>query len=267
MVHDFPDTATFLTEQDRARVLRRLRLDNQASAVHEDFNIKYFWLGVKDWKTPLYMLIYMGVAMPLYSFSLFLPTIIQQLGYTAVKANLLSVPPYAIAAVMTIVVGFAADKVKSRGIFNIGFSLLGMVGFAMLIGTQNPHVKYAGVFLAAIGIYPCISNTIAWGSNNFEGVYKRGVSMGFLIGWGNLSGIISSNIYQARTKPKFYVGHGIVLSFLVIFLFGGSVLMTLLLRRENRLKAAGRRDYRIEGKTPEQVRVIGDAAPSFMYVL
>jgi len=267
MVHDFPDTATFLSEQDRARVIRRLKADNQASAVHEDFNMKYFWLAVKDWKTLLYMIIYMGVAMPLYSFSLFLPTIIQQLGYTAVKANLLSVPPYAVAAAMTIAVGFAADKTKIRGIYNIGFSVIAMAGFAMLLGSQNPHIKYAGVFLGAIGIYPCISNTIAWGSNNFEGVYKRGVSMGFLIGWGNLSGIISSNIYQAKTKPKFYTGHGIVLAFLVLFLFGGSVLLHLLLKRENRLKAAGRRNNRIEGKTPEQIRMIGDANPNFMYVL
>lgn len=35
MVHDFPDRATFLSDDDRARVIRRLKEDQQASAEHE----------------------------------------------------------------------------------------------------------------------------------------------------------------------------------------------------------------------------------------
>lgn len=49
-VHDFPDTATFLSEQDRARVIRRLKMDKQSSAEHEEFKMEYFWAAVKDYK-------------------------------------------------------------------------------------------------------------------------------------------------------------------------------------------------------------------------
>jgi hypothetical protein len=35
MVHDFPQEATFLSDDDRARVIRRLKEDQQASAEHE----------------------------------------------------------------------------------------------------------------------------------------------------------------------------------------------------------------------------------------
>ena len=61
-----------------------------------------------------------------------------------------------------------------------------MTGFIMLIASQNNAVKYVGVFLGAAGIYPCIPNTVVWASNNFEGVFKRGVMMGFVIGWVSL---------------------------------------------------------------------------------
>jgi hypothetical protein len=61
-------------------------------------------------------------------------------------------------------------------------SLLGIVGFSMLIGSHSPGVKYAGTFLGAMGIYPTIANTISWCSNNIEGVYKRGVTLGIVIG-------------------------------------------------------------------------------------
>lgn len=67
-------------------------------------------------------------------------------------------------------------------------ALFGIIGFAMLLGSGQPHVQYAGTFLGAMGIYPCIPNTISWTANNVEGVYKRGISLGFVIGWGNLNG-------------------------------------------------------------------------------
>jgi hypothetical protein len=40
----------------------------------------------------------------------------------------------------------------------------------------------AGTSLGALGIYPCVANTISLVSNNIEGVYKRGVELGFGIG-------------------------------------------------------------------------------------
>ena len=128
----------------------------------------------------------------------------------------------------------------------------------MLLAGTSPHVQYAGTFLGALGIYPCISNTISWVSNNTEGVYKRGVTLGFVIGWGNLNGVVSSNIYQRKDKPLYRKGHGVVLAYLVLFLTGGSTLLHLLLGRENAKRRRGERDYMAEGKTEEEVQALGD---------
>jgi MFS family permease len=182
MVHDFPDEARFLKEDKRARVIRRLKEDKQHSAEHENFRMTYAWQSLRDWKTYAFAIIFMGCAGPLYAFSLFLPSIIHELGYASTKANLLTVPPYAAAAVVTILVGWYADRTARRGLSNIVMSTLGIAGFAMLLGSTEAKVKYAGTFLAAIGIYPCIANTIAWAVNNIEGVYKRGVTLGIIIG-------------------------------------------------------------------------------------
>lgn len=58
MVHDFPDEASFLTEDDRRRVIRRLKADKQSSAEHEEFKMEYFWASLKDWKTYTGMVMY-----------------------------------------------------------------------------------------------------------------------------------------------------------------------------------------------------------------
>ncbi|KAJ8130798.1 hypothetical protein O1611_g2830 [Lasiodiplodia mahajangana] len=265
MVHDFPDDARFLSEDDRARVIRRLKLDQQSSAEHEEWSMKYLYAGLKDWKMWLGMVIYMGCDMPLYAFSLFLPTIIQESGWntSVIRTQLLSVPPYAAAAVLTVIIGFVADRTRQRGLCNIIVSAIGIVGFILLIASNDPAVKYAATFLGALGIYPCISNTITWMANNAEGVYKRGVVLGFVIGWGNLNGIVSSNIYF--DAPRYLEGHGVVLAYMILFLFGGSILMTTLLRIENKKRREGKRDYLAEGKTEAELDRMGDGRPDFFY--
>jgi len=53
----------------------------------------------------------------LYAFSLFLSTIN--------KADLLSVPSYAAAAILTVFIGWLADRTKQREWCNVGVSLIG----------------------------------------------------------------------------------------------------------------------------------------------
>ncbi|KAL1631980.1 hypothetical protein SLS56_004185 [Neofusicoccum ribis] len=249
MVHDFPDEAKFLSDDDRARVIRRLKEDKQSSAEHEEFKMDYFWASVKDWKTWAFATIYMGCDGALTT------------------ANLLSVPPYAAAAILTVFIGWLADRTRMRGYCNIGVSFFGIIGFSMLLGSTDPNVKYAGTFLGALGIYPCVANTISWASNNVEGVYKRGVTLGFVIGWGNLNGVVSSNIYRQRDRPRYLVGHGVVLAYLCLFLLGGSIATHLALRLENRKRRRGDRDAWVEGKSEKEVELLGDKRPDFLYVL
>ncbi len=111
-----------------------------------------------------------------------------------------------------------------------------------------------------------IPNTITWASNNIEGVYKRGVALGFIIGFGNLNGVMSSNVYIASQAPNFPTGHGVVLGYLVILLFCGSIITHFWLMWENKQRLAGKRDYLVEGKTQAEIYDLGDKHPDFIYV-
>jgi hypothetical protein len=221
--------------------------------------------ALKDWKTWGYAVIYMGCLCPLYCFSLFLPTILLGMGYQGTKAQLLSVPPYAVAATMTVIIGWVADKTKWRGYCNLVVSAIGCIGFAMLLATTNVHVQYAGTFLGAVGIYPTVSNTLTWASNNVEGSLKRGVMVGVVVGWGNMNGVVSSNIYMPHEKPHYRTGHGIVLAYMFLFLFGGTLFMHIALKRENKLRKEGKRDIWVQGKTEEEIEEMGDVRPNFFY--
>ncbi|KAK3648194.1 hypothetical protein LTR56_007606 [Elasticomyces elasticus] len=259
MVFDWPETARFLSPEDRVRVQRRLARDGQTHT-SETYDKRHITAALTDWKTYAYAILWAGNLCPLYSFSLFLPTIIRGLGYSGTTAQLLTVPPYAVAAVLTILVGWAADRTRQRGLFNIGCVAVAATGFVMLLASSNHNVQYAGTFLAAAGIYPTIPNSLSWAANNFEGVYKRGVVIGTIVGFGNLNGVVSSNIYLKSESPRYWTGHAVVLSWQLAFLMGGSVFLWVMLGRENKKRLNGQRDYLIEGKSEDEIRFLGDVS-------
>jgi MFS family permease len=97
------------------------------------------------------MFITIGTFTPLYSISLFLPTIIKDLGYSNNTAQLMTVPPYAVACLFTIGAGYAADRLGQRGVFMLLFEAVAIVGFIMLLAANTPAVQYTGTFFAASG--------------------------------------------------------------------------------------------------------------------
>jgi hypothetical protein len=93
VIVDFPDDAKFLTPLEKHVVISRLKEDGQASHRHEGFKWKYFFAAYKDWKTYNWHVMYMGVDGSVICFQFLPASIINELGYTATRAQLLSVPP------------------------------------------------------------------------------------------------------------------------------------------------------------------------------
>ena len=97
------------------------------------------------------MLICMAGFCPVYSFSLFLPTIIRNMGYSANNAQLMSVPPYVFACLFTLGASALADRYRQRGVFLLGFQSVAVLGLVLLAVSADPTIQYTGMVLAAIG--------------------------------------------------------------------------------------------------------------------
>jgi hypothetical protein len=64
---------------------------------------------------------------------------------------------------------------------------------------------------------------------------------------GNLHGAVSSNVYRAKERPWYPLGHGLVLMFLISGVIS-TALFIFLLKRENARRDRGERDEIIEGR-------------------
>ena len=140
----------------------------------------------------------------------------------------------------------------------------------MLVASQQPHLSYAGTFLGAIGIYSVVPNTLAWITNNVEGVYKRGVTIGTIIAWANFNGIVSSNIYRSTDTPWYRPGNSVVLGYLSICLLGGSILNYIFLKIGNARRMNANEEHKrqkLEGLSNEEIHELADFHPDFRYTL
>ncbi|KUI71877.1 hypothetical protein VM1G_07478 [Cytospora mali] len=266
-INDYPDTATFLKDDERVEVLRRLRADS--GDLSEAFDIKYVWQAIGDWKIWVHMCIFIAGFCPIYSFALFSPTIIKGMGYTANNAQLMSVPPYVCACFFTIVASYAADRVKQRGLFLLAFQLIALAGFGLLAGTSSTSSQYGGLVMAAIGIYPQIPLSMAWNSGNIGGSLKRGTGIAMQVMGGNCGGIVASYVYLSRDGPRYIKGHSILIGFIgMAFLL--TLFMTVWYRLENARRdrvsdEVGSQELTVEQKVLE--RELADDAPFFRYTV
>ena len=260
-VANYPSTAKFLSEKERDFVHARLISNNDATR-NEAFTWTNVSFAISDPKIWLYGLGFHTMSLPLYTLSLFLPTIIKELGYTAAQAQLLTVPPYAVATLLTIAVAVASEKFKIRAPFIMGGSSLAAVGYIILLSSTKPGVGYFGTILAAAGIYPATAIVLSWPANNVSGQTKRATANAMQISIGNLGAVLGTQLYRSTDGPRYFLGHSFALGYLC---FNVLVVGTLwmILRKENAWRDKGERNDRLVGVDEDEW--LGDEDPRWRF--
>ncbi|KAG4442345.1 hypothetical protein IFR05_002196 [Cadophora sp. M221] len=237
------ETASFLKEDERVFASARLHEDVPSRLARDGSALAYF-----------------GILAGLYSFGLFLPTIIVELGYTDNEAQLWSVIPYAVASVVTVVIALLSDRLKLRGTIMLFVLIPAIIGYAVIanISVSHPKVKYGMTFMMATGMYASVPCVLVWNSNNSAGHYKRATTTALQLMIANSGGFVATFIYPSRDKPQFHKGHTVVLGLLVFAWF--MVLFNVLYcRKVNRDKKAGKYD--------QYIGYGDDRDPDFLMVL
>lgn len=286
LLYDYPDTAKFLTAEERAFMAHRLKYDiietsSTRASDPDDPNAgqkiivpenqahgwKYFVAAFKDWQVYPHLMLYYSVVVPLYGISLFLPTILNNLGYASSKAQLMTIPIYITASIVSVTQAYFADKVGLRSPFITVNLLFLLTGYTMAIASdpaKHPKVVYAGVYIAALGLYPGFPGVISWLSNNLSGSYKRAIGMAIHIGIGNAGGAIASNIYRTQDKPRFILGHAVEIGFISMGLLAVATLV-ISYHFVNKKRDKDLREGKYAHLTIEELTEMGDKNPYFRY--
>ena len=208
---------------------------------------------------------YLGMIVGAYGYAYFSPTIIAQLGYTSIHANLLSTPPWAAAFVFSMTVAIFSDYLAHRFIFALTCILIAMTGFiVLLVPILHTSVYYCSLFLAVTGAYTAMPIIVCWYNTNLGGHLKRSVGSAWQVGFGNIGGIIATYVFLPDKAMRFVLGKSVCIGFLGLAVVS-TVTYFVGCAWENK-----RRDNRVGGHsllTEEEMSRLGDAHPDFRYIL
>ncbi|TFK32022.1 major facilitator superfamily domain-containing protein [Crucibulum laeve] len=258
-----PESTTFLNERERAIAIERMNRSSSGDT-GAVVNKAHIFFAFKDWRIYTGGVIYFGLNCALASISAFLPTINTTLGFSSAAAQLMTVPPYAVAAVVLTSFSFASDKLQSRGIFMAIASFIGGLGYLLLLTVpSNNHVRYFATFLITSGTYTTIGIIIAWFAHNLGSETKKATGIPMFMAIGQCGSVLGSHIFPKTEGPRYIKGFAIscALEFLAA---ACSIILTISYRMEN-----ARRD-KAHGKPTPGAKVdtseLADKAPEFRYM-
>lgn len=206
---------------------------------------------------------FFGIVNTNYSTNFFIPTILVEMGYDPIPAQVHTIPIYAVAAVFCLTFCYLSGRAKHRYGFIMFGVALGSLGYILLLAQKTLPVgaKYFALFTLVSCGYIVQPLSVAWLMNNMGGHYKRAFASAAQIGWGNAGGLVASNIYFADESPYFKTGYGV--SFALLLMTGCiGTAMFLLLKRENRRREEGKKDHLLQASDADN---LGDDHPMFRY--
>lgn len=265
IIADFPETARFISDNERAFIKAKLSLD-QGDSRHEDSSLKNYLKPFKDPKIILSGFVYFGLIIGAYGYAYFAPAIIKTFKYSDVKTQVYSIFPWIATFGVSMILSFVSDWTRMRFPFMALMIFVGITGFAMLLGFEPDQVnaRYAACFLICMGMYAALPLSITWFTLNVAGHYRKAVLSGWMIGFGNIGGIPSTFLFETKDAPKYVRGVATCLA-----MTGWSFLVGLLyffiLYKANRQKRSGKADAKWDSMTDEQKKLAGDLNPSFIY--
>ncbi|CAD6884567.1 unnamed protein product [Tilletia laevis] len=282
LVPNYPAKSKRFTAREKEILNARLASDSDALD-EEPFSWSAVGSAAKDPFVWGYCFLFHTFAFVLYSISLFIPTLIKDLGrWTVWQSQLLSVPPYALAFIVTMTTAHFSFVYRVRGPFIIGAGLLAIVGYIVLMTSPTVGGKYAALFLIVSGVYAANALLLSWPAENVSGQTKRAVALGMQISIGNLGSIVGTQLYRVplgSLKNKNYiVSHGFAIGYIVAGITIAGAL-SYFLRKENQrrdaLAAAGHNEYAthqeksLAGEVDEtrlaELRSLGDRRPNYRY--
>lgn len=177
-------------------------------------------------------------------------------------------PCYATGAICYLVAAWFSDRTQLRGPFAAAFAFLSSTGYAILVGAGltgvGAGVLYFGCFVVGAGTYVILGLNIAWLNTNNPRYGKRATASGMQIMLGNIPGVISPWLYTNIDQPLYIRGHATNLALVAL----AGVIHTCMFfyfTWENKQRRLGRRDWKLEGKSEEEIKELADESPTFMF--
>ncbi|WVR03370.1 hypothetical protein IAU60_000361 [Kwoniella sp. DSM 27419] len=244
-------SARFLSEEDKAKAIERLRA-NQTGTGSTEFKIAHIWELSYDIKSYMYLamtlLLNVGASVTTY----FGPTLIASFGFTGALASLLNMP-FGFLQFLTIISGcFAAQKFKIKSAVLAVYVIPVVVGLVLLYVEASGKVfrtppAMVGYYLLAF-LYGGNPIIVSWMVANTAGQTKKALIMSLYNAGSAAGNIIGPLLFNSKDKATHYLPGvkatlGIFCALLAVIGIQVVILFFLNKQRQNQRVANGKPRY------------------------
>ncbi|KAK9369493.1 major facilitator superfamily domain-containing protein [Lipomyces kononenkoae] len=261
-------SARFLTAKERELATIRIQRDSSA-VVNERLNVRE---ALKIFRHPIswgWLMLEVCLGVPLQSVTLFLPQIVERLGYSTITTNLFTVAPNVTGAIALLILAFASDRYRLRFAFIAIAFALPVMGFITYLSigdvAAHLHEAYFACFLMTAGTAAPSVLLSTWFSNNIPSEGQRAALTGVGVPLANLMGIVSSNIFREQDKPQYVLGLVVTAGFGAVGAIV-SVLMGTWMRFDNNRREKKQNTW-LAGQVATMALGQGPAHPGFRWFL
>ncbi|KAK9326814.1 major facilitator superfamily domain-containing protein [Lipomyces starkeyi] len=204
---DIP-SARFLTEQEKAQAIERLRA-NQTDTGNRDFKIKHVVEAALEPKTYLWISMSMLLNVGAGVTNIFGPLILNGLGYDKYTTSLLNMPFGAIQLLVILVASYLAQKAHVKGAILAGFIVPVVAGLAILYALPRSHSVQGplivGYYLLAF-LYGGNPLIVTWIVGNTAGATKKSAILSFYNAASAAGGITGPLLFNKKDAPSYHPG-------------------------------------------------------------
>ncbi|KAL4980300.1 major facilitator superfamily domain-containing protein [Aspergillus desertorum] len=232
------------------------RLQCDANLLESDkITIKKVLSVLKEIHVLLVLVILFSSGTCLFGLAYFSLSIVQAMGYSNTRTQLMTVPPYAVAFVVTMITAYIADRYQQRGVCAFATTSVALIGAALMLVGHSVALRYAALILLVTGIYAAAPCLISWVPNNTAGHVRRATAVA--LGFVNTSsgGVLSTWIYPKSSAPYYTLGATVNLALIAVSLVGLVLQMGVLIWL----------NWRKEINFEDQFGVLGDRHPGYRY--
>ncbi|KAJ6440721.1 major facilitator superfamily transporter [Purpureocillium lavendulum] len=214
---DYPATSKRLTPEERMLARIRIIHDSVSNGTTGQRRLSHwqaFVAAISDPRTYMFLVLFM-LDVGAGTISYFIPTITVTLGYDAVRAQYMTVPIYAVAAVCLNINAWSSDRHVERRWHVAGPLAVGCACAVVCAAVQTAVVRYVMICFVAAGIWSALPLILSWTSNVITlPPEKRAIVLAMVNAFGNFSSVYGSRIWPSGDSPAYHVGFGVTAGFL-----------------------------------------------------
>jgi len=204
---DGPDSARYLTPEDRLKAVERLKA-NQQGIKNTKFNFKHILEMVTELKFWIFMVCAFGVNIGAATSNVFGPIILQRIvGFTPDEAVLLNMPFGALQFIMIIVSSYLAQRFKSKGIIFFCFMVPVVIGVALLYALPKNAANQGGLLAGYYMISFLFAGNpllVSWMGGNCGGQTKKSTYYTAYNAFSATGNVVAPYLFKAADAGIYY---------------------------------------------------------------